>query len=326
MRPVYWSFTVLAALILSAAAPSGAARAPRARQPLERPILTVNGDTKLLVVAPHPDDETLSSGGLMQQAHAAGAQVHVIYLTDGDGYPEGVRYEDHVESPTARDYRGYGRERKQEARAALAELGLPRGTATFFSFPDGGLSRLMKRYWSEKRAAFRSPYTRMDRPPKSDVIVADTEYRGEDLTQELAKAIGDYQPTMILVPRKEDQHSDHCAAWFFLMDALTDVKRVTPDYDPTVVNYIIHWYSWPFEDEKRDLAPPPGLRGGASGWMVVPLTRQEQRTKRAALRRYQTQVHMMRWFLDSFARANEVFSRPAPARVVLPIRRNVCGE
>jgi LmbE family N-acetylglucosaminyl deacetylase len=323
MRPVYWSFTVLAALIATAATPSGAARA---RQPVERPILTVNGDTKLLVVAPHPDDETLSSGGLMQQAHAAGGEVRVIYLTDGDGYPEGVRYEDHVESPTARDYRGYGRERKQEARAALAQLGLPRGTATFLSFPDGGLSRLMKRYWSEKRAAFRSPYTRMDRPPKSDVIVADTEYRGEDLTQELAKAVGDYQPTMILVPRKEDQHPDHCAAWFFLMDALTDVKRVSPNYDPTVVNYIIHWYSWPFEDEGHELAPPPGLRGGASGWMVAPLTRTEQRTKRAALRRYQTQVHVMRWFLDGFARANEVFSRPAPVKVVLPIRRNVCGE
>jgi hypothetical protein len=60
--------------------------------------------------------------------------------------------------------------------------------------------------------------------------------------------------------------------------------------------------------------------------MVVPLTRQEQRSKRTALRRYQTQVHVMRWFLDGFARANEVFSRPAPVKVVLPIRRNVCGE
>ena len=215
----------------------------------------------------------------MQQAREAGGQVHVIYLTDGDGYPEGVRYEDHVESPTARDYRGYGRERKQEARAALTELGFPKGTATFLSFPDGGLSPLMKRYWSEKRAAFRSPYTRMDRPPKSDIIVADTEYRGEDLTQELARAIGEYRPTLVLVPRKEDQHADHCASWFFLMDALEDVERVHPEYSPDVVNYIVHWYSWPFEDERRELAPPPGLRGGASGWMVVPLTRTELRTQ-----------------------------------------------
>ena len=292
---------------------------------MEHPTLTVDAETRLLVVAPHPDDETLSAGGLMQQTREAGGQVRVIYLTDGDGYPEGVRYEDHVESPTARDYRGYGRERKQEARAALTELGFPHGTATFLSFPDGGLSPLMKRYWSEKRAAFRSPYTRMDRPPKSDVIVADTEYRGEDLTQELAREIGEYQPTLVLVPRKEDQHPDHCASWFFLMDALEDVQRVNPEYSPNVVNYIVHWYSWPFEDEGRELTPPPGLRGGASGWMVVPLTRQEQRTKRAALRRYQTQVHVMRWFLDGFARANEIFSRPAPAKVVLPMRRNVCG-
>jgi LmbE family N-acetylglucosaminyl deacetylase len=318
--------TVLAAAFLSTALVQhlGAAGA-RARQPIDRPTLAVDADTRLLVVAPHPDDEMLGAGGLMQQVHEVGGQVRVVYLTDGDGYPEGVRYEDHVESPTARDYRGYGRERKQEARAALADLGLPRGTATFLSFPDGGLAQLMRRYWSEKHAAFRSPYTRLDRPPKSDAIIEDATYRGEDLTLELAKAIGDYRPTLVLVPRKEDQHVDHCAAWFFLMDALEAVERVQPDYSPSVVNYIIHWYSWPFEDESRVLAPPPGLRGGASGWMSVPLTRQEQRTKRTALRRYQTQVHVMRWFLDGFARANEVFSRPAPTKVVLPMRRNICN-
>ena len=132
--------------------------------------------------------------------------------------------------------------------------------------------------------------------------------------------------TMIVVPRKEDQHPDHCASWFFVMDALGDIERVQPDYAPSVVNYIIHWYSWPFEDEGTELTPPPGLRGGASGWIRVPLTRQQQRTKRTALKRYQTQVLMMRWFLYSFARANEIFSRPAPARVVLPLRHNPCGD
>jgi len=323
MRAAFWFLIAIATTALTQARPA-AGKAGR-RQATEHQTMSVGAETRMLVVAPHPDDETLSAGGLMQQTHEAGGQVHVIYLTDGDGYPEGVRYEDHVESPAPRDYRGYGRERKQEARAALAELGLPKGTGLFLSFPDGGLSPLMKRYWSEKRAAFRSPYTRLNRPPKSDIIVADTEYRGEDLTQELAKAIGEYRPTLVLVPRKEDQHADHCASWFFLMDALEDVQRVDPEYAPDVVNYIVHWYSWPFEDETRELAPPPGLRGGASGWMAVPLTRPEQRAKRMALRRYQTQVHVMRWFLDGFARSNEVFSRPARTRVVLPIRRNVCG-
>jgi LmbE family N-acetylglucosaminyl deacetylase len=292
----------------------------------EAPRLPVDGSTKLLVIAPHPDDETLSAGGLMQRVREAGGQVHVVYLTDGDGYPEGVRFEDHIESPSPSDYRGYGRERKVEARAALARLGFGRDALTFLSFPDGGLSKLIRRYWSERRRAFRSPYTRMDRPPRSDIIVTDTEYRGEDLTQELALFIGQYQPTLVLVPRKEDQHADHCASWFFLKDALSDVERVHPGYTPTVVNYIVHWYSWPFEDEGRELAPPPGLRGGRSGWIRVPLTREELRTKRGALKQYRTQVHVMSWFLDGFARTNEVFSIPAPGRVVLPLRRNPCGD
>lgn len=303
-------------------------RRPAPRQRQQAPIYDVPEATRLMVIAPHPDDEMLSAGGLMQRVLATGGTVRVVYLTNGDGYPEGVQAEDHVESPTAADYRGYGRQRRREARAALAALGFgpSKYSYTFLDFPDGGLCLLTRSYWSERRAAFRSPYTRLDRPPKADVIVPDTEYRGEDLAQELARIIGDFRPTLILVPRKEDQHGDHCAAWFFLADAITSVRRVHPDYSVDVLNYIVHFYSWPFEDEERRLAPPPGLRGGASGWLRFPLTPAEQRTKRAALSRYSTQMLVMDWFLDGFARSNEMFSRPVPFKVMLPSRHNLCCE
>src|SRR5205814_10349891 len=93
--------------------------AARAQRPV-RPAatLTVTAETRLLVIAPHPDDEVLGAGGLMQRVHSTGGVIRVVYLTDGDGYPEGVRVEDRVDVPTAADYRGYGRLRKQEARAA----------------------------------------------------------------------------------------------------------------------------------------------------------------------------------------------------------------
>jgi LmbE family N-acetylglucosaminyl deacetylase len=296
----------------------------RARTPA--PTLDVTSDTRLLVVAPHPDDEVLGAAGLMQRVREAGGTVHVVYLTDGDGYPEGTRVEDHVETPTPADYRGYGRRRRHEARLALESLRLGRYAYTFLSFPDGGLCQLMRTYWSERRAAYRSPYTRLDRPPRAQMLVPDTEYRGEDLTQELARLIGDFRPTLIVVPRKEDQHPDHCAAWFFVADALGDVERVHPDVHPDVINYIVHFYSWPFQDEGPRLSPPPGLGGGASGWIALDLSPAEQRTKRLALRAYQTQEHMMSWFLDGFARRNEVFSRAAATRVVLPARRNLCCD
>ena len=307
-----------ARLVLPLLAALAAAPVPR--------TLTVTGDTRLLVIAPHPDDEVLGAGGLMQRVHAAGGAVHVVYLTDGDGYPEGVKLEEHGKKPSAGNYRDYGRRRQREAHDALRALGLDEHDATFLRFPDGGLCKLTRTYWSERRTAYRSPYTRRDRPPISDTIIPDTEYRGEDLTQELARIIGDFRPTLILVPRKEDQHPDHCAAWYFVADALGDVARVHPELAPDLVNYIVHYNNWPFDDDEPRLDPPPGLRGGASGWMRLDLTPQEVRAKRAALHRYKTQMDAMRWFLEAFARSNEVFSRPAPTRVVLPSKRSPCCD
>lgn len=290
------------------------------------PRLIVNRRTSLLVVAPHPDDETLGAGGLMQRVLASGGRVSVVYLTDGDGYPEGVRFEDRVESPTARDYLGYGDKREGEALAALETLHVGRAQATFLSFPDGGLSQLIRRHWSERRSAFRSPYTHLNHPPKRDMIQSHTEYRGEDLSRELATLISAQHPTLIVFPRKEDQHADHCAAWFFVEDAIGAVRRADPDYRPDIANYIVHWNGWPFEDEEPALGAPTGLLGGVSGWISVPLTATQQRRKREALQQYRTQMHVMDWFLDGFTRTNEVFSRPAPAHVVLPMRRNPCDE
>jgi LmbE family N-acetylglucosaminyl deacetylase len=317
----------LAALLLPPAAQAAPPHKARAARPPAPPpaALDVPEATRLLVIAPHPDDEVLGAGGLMQRVHATGGAVRVVYLTDGEGYPEGVRQEDHIQTPTPQDYLGYGKQRRREARAALVRLGLADAFQTFLGFPDSGLCQLTRVYWSDRRGAYRSPYTRLMRPPKAELLMPSTKYRGEDLSQELALIIGDFKPTMIAVPRQEDQHADHCAAWFFLADSLTDVRRVHPEFATDVVNYIVHFNSWPFEDDGPQLAPPR-LRGGASGWMRLALTPAETRNKRQALRRYTSQMHVMDWFLDGFARSNEVFSRPRPFQVTLPSRRSPCCD
>ena len=54
------------------------------------PLELVNEDgrtfTRLVVVAAHPDDESLGAGGLIATAHAAGLFVYVVLLTAGEGY------------------------------------------------------------------------------------------------------------------------------------------------------------------------------------------------------------------------------------------------
>lgn len=67
-----------------------------------------------LVLAPHPDDETLGAGGLIAASAAAGREPVVAFLTDGSG--------SHVDAPGWSPHRVAG-VRAGEARAALRSLG-----------------------------------------------------------------------------------------------------------------------------------------------------------------------------------------------------------
>jgi hypothetical protein len=51
---------------------------------LEMPL---NGKDRLLVLAPHPDDESLATGGLIQRATRQGLPVKVVFLTNGQNNP-----------------------------------------------------------------------------------------------------------------------------------------------------------------------------------------------------------------------------------------------
>ena len=100
----------------------------------------------------------------MQRVKATGGAVRVVYLTDGDGYPEGVKEEDHVEAPTRATTISATASSAAARRArALVRLGLADAFQTFLGFPDGGLCQLTRTYWSERRGAYRSPYTRLNR-------------------------------------------------------------------------------------------------------------------------------------------------------------------
>lgn len=85
----------------------------------------------LIVIAPHPDDESLGVGGLIAAAAASGHQVKVVFLTDGEG--------SHVDSPTYPP-KELARLRRSEAKAALGELGIDETSAEFVGLRDGGLA------------------------------------------------------------------------------------------------------------------------------------------------------------------------------------------
>ncbi len=88
----------------------------------------VAGTGRVLILAPHPDDESLGCGGLIAALCAAGRPPWVVILTDGSGSHPNSRSVPPLKMRAVR---------AQEARDAAALLGLPADFLVFLALPDG---------------------------------------------------------------------------------------------------------------------------------------------------------------------------------------------
>jgi LmbE family N-acetylglucosaminyl deacetylase len=142
-------------------------------------ILAFPPRSRLLVFAPHPDDETLATGELIQLAIASGAAVRVVFATDGDNNPWPQRWVERRWRIDASARARWGARRRSEAEAALAALGVPAGSARFLGWPDLGLTHALE----------------------CDDSAVDT----------LADEIAAFVPTHVAMPSLHDRHPDHGA-------------------------------------------------------------------------------------------------------------------
>ena len=80
-----------------------------------------------VVVAPHPDDESLGCGALISEAAAAGRSVRIIVLSDG------TRSHPNSKAFPREKLRAL---REEEARRAASALGVGVSQITFVGLPD----------------------------------------------------------------------------------------------------------------------------------------------------------------------------------------------
>lgn len=95
-----------------------------------RPEELLTGVERLVVVAAHPDDETLGCAGLVGAADAAGVRVDVVVATTGEA--------SHPDS-TTHTPRQLAARREDEVRRAVAEVA-PDARLEVLHLPDGDLS------------------------------------------------------------------------------------------------------------------------------------------------------------------------------------------
>jgi LmbE family N-acetylglucosaminyl deacetylase len=180
---------------------------------------TFDSRSRLLLIAPHPDDEALACSVILQKALRARAAIRVVYMTDGDNNPWPQRALERRWTLSRSDRQRWGKLRRAEASAALRALDFAVPDVRFLGLPDQGLT---------------------------DLLLRDCDTTLTRITQ----AIDDWSPTDILAPSLFDIHPDHNAVAVMM-------RLIFADFLPPGVlhwNYLVHGRSPAFFDNAVELS------------------------------------------------------------------------
>ena len=269
------------------------------------PSVTVSD--RIVVVAPHPDDEVLGCGGLIQQACAVGAEVHVIYLTSGDHNQIAFKLYKLRLHISPKQYIAFGELRQREAASATGILGMTREQLTFLGYPDYGTMQIWRDHWGET-APFRSDATLTNAVPYPEAFGYGQAYRPENVVANFVELFRQIRPTKVFVTHPADTNPDHRAAANFVRLAALEIAAELPP--PQLYYYVIHFGSWPrpyHYHPELEVAPPQQLLDDGN-WLSLDLTSEQVQKKYEAILKNRTQLTTRQYFLVAFARTNEVFA------------------
>ena len=269
------------------------------------PSLTLEPQDRLLILAPHPDDEVLGCGGILERAVAMRLPVRVIFFTYGDNNQWSFAiYRKHpVVMPKA--IQAMGLVRHDEALAAARILGVHPRALIFLGYPDFGTLHLWTKHWGD-RPPFQSMLTRVTAVPYQNARRPGAPYKGEAVLRDLTEEIRGFRPTKIFVSHPADHMPDHRALYLFTRVALWDLAS---DLQPALYPYLVHFQRWPRPrgDRPLDRLEPPTVLREPVAWQTCDLAPEMVDLKRRAIRAHRTQFSYSASYLLSFMRANELF-------------------
>jgi LmbE family N-acetylglucosaminyl deacetylase len=182
------------------------------------PVPAFTSRSRLLLFAPHPDDESLACSILLQRAVRAGAAVRAVYVTDGDDNPWPQRVLERKWRLKAIDRRRWGRLRRTEALAALRVLGVNGSDVRFLALPDQKLTAMLM-------------------------------CGCQSALERFAGIIADCKPTDLLLPSISDTHPDHSALAVMLRLVLSEsFSDPMATGQMAVWSYVVHGKSPAFFD------------------------------------------------------------------------------
>lgn len=215
---------------------------------------------KLLIVAPHEDDEALMCSGVITHALRNGADVNLVVVTNGDNKG-----------------RKMGLIRMRETIKAMNFLGLSAEKIIFLGY--GNIKQGKNRFLNLLYDAATDDMLVSSRVGTESYSIPENpeyhyrkygthaRYDRATFRNDLESVIQEFSPDHIFVSSLYDTHPDHVALYRFTVESIIAVKRNNPKFSPILHEYLIHPHKvddyWPTRDRNNGpLVPfskPEGL-------------------------------------------------------------------
>lgn len=208
---------------------------------------------KILILAPHQDDEALMCAGVIEHALTNGAEVKVAVITNGD-----------------KKGRKMGLIRIKETIEAMNYLGLGANNIIFFGYGNTKMdsSAFMNRLYNAATDTTVVP-SNVGTQTYSIPEVPEYHYQKYGVhglynritcRRDLESAIREYNPDHIFVSSLYDIHPDHSILYRFTVESIINIKRNNPEFSPTMHEYLIHSHDgddyWPTRDRNNNQLVP----------------------------------------------------------------------
>ncbi|BAL80285.1 PIG-L deacetylase family protein [Caldisericum exile] len=270
-------------------------------------IMIEKGD-RILIVAPHPDDEALSSAKVILESVSKGADVYVIFITSGEHNTDTMLK--FAPFPVISSYL-LAYKRYKEALAAAKILGVPKDHLVFLGYPDFGMMKILtnpdKTYFSGitfRKSVFEGwAYDKGKNFNFNNVYTAfKTEYEK-------------INPTKVFYPSQYDLNPDHRAVSVLTQAVLEEVNNKNVE----ALSYFVHAKGWPFQmgyNPTKALTMPRFFLIEPKGHIEdITLEREDIGKKLAAVKAHKSQYLTKPKFMVSFVRKNELFFIPEPIKL-----------
>lgn len=183
---------------------------------------------KVMVIVPHEDDDLLISGQVLPSMYKNGADVRVVFATNGD-----------------KSVSAYTRQ--SEACNALEKLGIPREKVIFLGYPDGTQLYVGKKAYSFSSGWDHTYAGKGFKDYHFDRFGTHAQYTAENMVDDIESVILEYRPDYILAI-DFDTHTDHRGVSISFEKAMERILKKESGYTPKVLKcfgYSLAWKSKP---------------------------------------------------------------------------------